>query len=307
MNKNNTESFVLYDKKNNRSIISPALTPMHLKKQFLNPGFYNAFKAALGHQKEEDDISLCVTGKIRGKTERIERGFAVIITNDYAKILATKESESLDAIRFQKDVLMLLKENSIFAAKESLNSFVLDLLYCYTQAGAVSYDEFVDILVILDVRSFTDITNDQLKNLLEKKKENTGNVTFLSEEEYEKAIEAAEKEFNEKGLGFFGGAEDDYLESDAPEGVKDLAGEKKELFLSGELIATFKDQKSFDSFLEFCRNNYFVGAFDMNKKLWEFKKYFYLAPTEGNLKVCATNRLDGITFDGIVNGKVFKK
>ena len=86
-----------------------------------------------------------------------------------------------------------------------------------------------------------------------------------------------------------------------------LAGEKKKLFLSGELIATFKDQKSFDSFLEFCRNNYFVGAFDMNKKLWKFKKYFYLAPTEGNLKVCATNRLDGITFDGIVNGKVFKK
>ncbi|MBR6396223.1 MAG: hypothetical protein IKS09_04565 [Lachnospiraceae bacterium] len=307
MNKNNTESFVLYDKKNNRSIISPALTPAHLMKQFVNPGFYNAFKAALRHRKENEDISLVISGKGVEKEEKIECGFAVLITDNRAKIIATKESEALDAIRLQKDVLMLLEESGTFKDKESLNNFVLDLLYCYTQAGAVSYDEFVDILVILDVRSFTDISNDQLENLLEKKKENTGNVTFLSEEEYEKAIEAAEKEFNEKGLGFFGGAEDDYLESDAPEGVKDLAGEKKKLFLSGELIATFKDQKSFDSFLEFCRNNYFVGAFDMNKKLWKFKKYFYLAPTEGNLKVCATNRLDGITFDGIVNGKVFKK
>ncbi len=300
---NNRNCCILYDRDKNFAFIPEGLNLFSLIQKFANPGFYTAFKSAVMHAQPEP-----LTCKIIDESDNTNNceveGFAVIIYEDNTKFAFSKNTDFADAAAFQKALFKIADKNNLFENRNNLSGYVLELLYDYMQNPVITYDELKTIYDTLDVTAYTEIPNEQLTLFLKQKKQKKSNVTFLSEEEYNKAIAAAEEEFSKIGLGFFGGIED---EEENPEEKQIFADEKEKLIYTGGLVVTFSRQKNFDDFLNVCREDHIVGAFSTPEKAWRYKKYFYFEPTDGNLKLCAANSLDGIMHDGIVDGAIFSR
>ena len=295
------EKCIFYDKSNNRTYIPESLISLKLFQQLAHSWFYNAFKSARSHSKKTN-LKVKYIGKSDSPNKNKIEGFAIMFTDTSAVWMFSDNTETLDAIRFQRDVLICMDNKNILGNREMFTDYVLELLNDYMRNPAISYEELCTIYETLNVEEFSDIKKEQIDSFKkEKKQEQNNNVTFLSEEEYYKAISRAEKDFNEKGLNFYGGIEDEEI-SDRKAFLTD---EIENLIYSGTMIITFTNQASFDAFIENCRCNRIVGAFDISPQTWQYKKYFYLNKTNGNLKLCSTNMLDGIIYDGIVNGEVF--
>ncbi len=291
------EKCIFYDKSNNRTYIPESLISLKLFQQLAHSWFYNAFKSAQAHSKKTNLKVRYINKPDFPIIDQIE-GFAIMFTDDSAVWLFSDNAEILDAVKFQRDVLICMESKNILGSKEMFTDYVLAFLNDYMRNPAISYDELCTIYETLNVEEFSAIKKEQIESFINEKKQLDAGA-ILSEEEYYSAISHAEKDFNEKGLSFYSCGKD-------KEVIKAFfTPEMENLIYSGTMIITFSDQESFDAFIKNCRCKHIVGVFDISPKTWKYKKYFYFNKTSGNLKLCSTNMLEGVIYDGIINGEIF--
>lgn len=296
-------SCIIYDKTKNISIMPKDVDMRMILNYFINPSFYIVFKHIFINEPKIDKLHMSQKDN-SGKDFITEtEGFAILLGKFSNTLLITKGSEPIDAVRFQYNVLKKMSKQDQLGGIDVVTGYVLELIDDYMLCKNIHPAELSEIFATLKVHEYTNIPEEYIEKKLKERHSERPDQVLISEEEYLSAIKGAKNEFGKKNLEFYGEMED----AEAGQVRSDFLGSKEDLIYSGVLVATFSKQKDFDAFLKICRDNYILNSFTVSDKMWRYKKYFYFEPTDGNLRLCATDSLDGIYHDGIVDGEIFSR